>query len=82
MIERRGTGGGNFRAMYSRFLDEVGREEDARLAGTASDAWTGLAEALRAASERDAPEPDLWAQTRRRGAEVLEAEERLWEALA
>jgi hypothetical protein len=27
VIERRGTGGGNFRLMYSRFLAEAGREE-------------------------------------------------------
>ena len=32
VIERRGTGGGNFRAMYSRFLEEVGRAEEAALA--------------------------------------------------
>ena len=29
VIERRGTGGGNFRLMYSRFLAEAGREEAA-----------------------------------------------------
>ena len=29
VIERRGTGGGNFRLMYSRFLAETGRDEAA-----------------------------------------------------
>ena len=29
VIERRGTGGGNFRRMYSRFLEEAGYEESA-----------------------------------------------------
>ena len=29
VIERRGTGGGNFRLMYSRFLDEVGHRRGA-----------------------------------------------------
>jgi hypothetical protein len=81
VIERRGTGGGNFRLMYSRFLAESGREE-ATLAGEAADRWTALAAALEAASEADEPEPGLWRAVGDRAAAVLEAEERLWPALA
>ena len=52
MIERRGTGGGDFRLMYSRFLAEAGREEAALAAGAAA-RWTELAEVFLAASESD-----------------------------
>ncbi len=51
MIERRGTGGGAFRLMYSRFLAEAGYAE-ASLAADAAAAWTDLAAAFRAASEQ------------------------------
>jgi len=81
VIERRGTGGGNFRLMYSRFLDEAGRDE-ATLAAHAAAQWTSLAEDLLAASEADAPQPELWSRVRGAAAEVLDAEERLWPALA
>jgi hypothetical protein len=81
VIERRGTGGGNFRRMYSRFLAEAGREE-AELAAEASAAWTALAEALLLASEADTPDPGAWSLIGERAATVLEAEERLWPALA
>ena len=62
VIERRGTGGGNFRALYSRFLAEVGRTEEAALAAAAAAAWTALAGALFAASEGDEPDPAGWAR--------------------
>src|SRR5439155_13065807 len=39
VIERRGTGGGCFRLMNSRFLEEAGRTE-APLAATAAAPWT------------------------------------------
>jgi hypothetical protein len=81
VIERRGTGGGNFRLMYSRFLDEAGMEE-AELAATAAARWTSLAEVLLAASERDRPEPELWSRAAEEAAGVLDAEESLWAALA
>jgi hypothetical protein len=81
VIERRGTGGGNFRAMYSRFLDEVGRDE-ASLAATASERWTELAEAGREASESEQPDPGQWGNLTKLSRRVLEAEERLWTALA
>ena len=81
VIERRGTGGGNFRLMYSRFLDEAGREQ-APLAGQAAARWTALADRLLAASEAEDPQPELWSRVDAAAAEVLDAEERLWPALA
>jgi hypothetical protein len=81
VIERRGTGGGNFRLMYSRFLEEAGHGE-AGLAADAAARWTALAEDFLAASEADEPEPELWSRVGTAAAEVLDAEERLWPALA
>jgi hypothetical protein len=81
VIERRGTGGGCFRLMYSRFLEEAGREE-ASLAAEAAARWTALAEAFKAASESERPQPHLWQAVGASAAEVLEAERRLWTALA
>ena len=52
VIERRGTGGGCFRLMYSRFLEEAGRAE-APLAAGAAARWTELANAFQIASEPD-----------------------------
>jgi hypothetical protein len=82
VIERRGTGGGNFRLMYSHFLEEAGRDEAAGLSAEAAGRWTALAEAFRAASECEEPEPAPWERISRAAAECLEAEERLWQALA
>jgi hypothetical protein len=81
VIERRGTGGGNFRLMYSRFLAEAGREE-AGLAAQAAAQWSALGEALLAASEAEAPEPRLWRRVEAEASSVLETEEALWPALA
>jgi hypothetical protein len=81
VIERRGTGGGCFRLMYARFLEEAGREE-APLAAVAAARWTGLAEAFKAASEEDDPGPQLWHAVGARATGVVEAERRLWTALA
>jgi Butirosin biosynthesis protein H, N-terminal/Domain of unknown function (DUF4872) len=80
VIERRGTGGGCFRLMYSRFLDEAGRDE-APLAAAAAARWTELAEAFKAASESEDPRPDLWRAVGEGADRVLEAERRLWTAL-
>ncbi|MGE5335948.1 MAG: BtrH N-terminal domain-containing protein [Nitrososphaerota archaeon] len=80
VIERRGTGGGCFRLMYSRFLAEAGRDE-APLAAAAGARWTELAEAFRAASESDEPQPRLWREVGAGAGAVLEAERRLWTAL-
>jgi butirosin biosynthesis protein H-like/uncharacterized protein DUF4872 len=81
VIERRGTGGGAFRLMYSRFLAEAGRPE-AELAAEAAECWTTLAGAFHAASERDDPEPQLWREIDDAARRVAEAERRLWTALA
>jgi hypothetical protein len=80
-IERRGTGGGNFRAMYARFLEEVGSPQ-AALAATASERWTALAMELQAASEEDEPSAERWRAVEAAAGEVLDAEERLWPALS
>jgi hypothetical protein len=81
VVERRGTGGGNFRRMYSRFLEEAGYEE-AALAREASDDWTRLALAARTASEPDEPDAAYWRALSEDAAQVLDAEERLWTSLA
>jgi Butirosin biosynthesis protein H, N-terminal/Domain of unknown function (DUF4872) len=81
VIERRGTGGGAFRLMYSRFLEEAGRPE-APLAAEAAARWTELAEGFRAASELDDPDPVLWREIDSGAKKVAEAENRLWAALA
>ena len=81
VIERRGTGGGNFRLMYSRFLAEAGYPEQVPLAAAAAESWTGLADALFAASEEERPEPRLWGQIATAAERCLEAEELLWTAL-
>jgi hypothetical protein len=80
VIERRGTGGGCFRLMYSRFLEEAGRDE-APLAAEAAARWTELAEAFRLASENDEPRPELWRAVGGGAEQVLEAERRLWTSL-
>jgi Butirosin biosynthesis protein H, N-terminal/Domain of unknown function (DUF4872) len=80
VIERRGTGGGCFRLMYSRFLAEAGRDE-APLAAAAASRWTELAEAFRVASENDEPRPELWDAVGASAESVLEAERRLWTSL-
>lgn len=81
VIERRGTGGGAFRLMYSRFLAEAGRPE-AALAAEAASAWTHLANAFHVASECERPEPDRWRQIDGKANRVAEAEERLWTSLS
>jgi hypothetical protein len=82
VIERRGTGGGNFRLMYSRFLTEAGFDAQAPLAATAAEAWTELAGAFFAASEVERPDPQLWEAIDVAAGRCLEAEKRLWAALA
>jgi hypothetical protein len=81
VIERRGTGGGNFRLMYSRFLGEV-EDPYAGLAAEAAESWTRLAGHLLAASESDEPDPERWRHVRDAAGRVLETEEELWPALA
>jgi Butirosin biosynthesis protein H, N-terminal/Domain of unknown function (DUF4872) len=81
VIERRGTGGGAFRLMYSRFLEEAGRPE-APLAAESAARWTDLAGAFRAASESDDPEPVLWGAVDEAARGVFDAEQRLWTSLS
>jgi hypothetical protein len=81
VIERRGTGGGAFRLMYSRFLEEAGRPE-ASLAAEAARCWTQLATAFHAASEQEEPDPGLWSAVEGTAGSVFEAEQRLWTSLA
>jgi hypothetical protein len=82
VIERRGTGGGCFRRMYSRFLEEAGRDAEAVLAATAAARWTALAEAFKAASESDVPESPLWSAVDLEAQRAAAAEHELWETLA
>jgi hypothetical protein len=67
--------------MYSRFLRELARHE-ATVAEEAAERWTSLAGALFAASERERADPDQWSRVSAEAARVLDAEERLWLALA
>src|SRR4051812_18019507 len=78
VIERRGTGGGNFRLMYSRFLEQAGYSEAAPLAAEAARDWTELAAAFFAASEDDEPEPDLWSAITAEAERYPEAQKRPW----
>lgn len=63
IIEKRGTGGGGFRLMYRDFLitartflrDRLAPELIDRMGKTAA-AWTALSEALKSASEKNAPD--------------------------
>ena len=82
VIERRGTGGGNFRALYSRFLAEVGRDEDAARAAATAAAWTELASELFVASETGESDPADWGRIAAAAARVLADEERLWAQLS
>jgi hypothetical protein len=81
VIERRGTGGGAFRLMYSRFLAEAGRNE-APLAAEAAARWTELAGAFHAASESEDPGAELWREVGAGAGRVATAERGLWTALA
>jgi hypothetical protein len=80
VIERRGTGGGCFRLMYSRFLEEAERDE-APLAAEAAARWTELAEAFKAASESEEPRLELWRAVGKGAESVLTAERSLWTSL-
>jgi hypothetical protein len=82
VIERRGTGGGNFRLMYSRFLAEAGFEAQSRLALDASTRWTELAGLLQRASESEEPDYETWKLIGEVADVVVADETRLWESLA
>lgn len=82
VIERRGTGGGNFRLMYSRFLDEAGYGEGASRSAHAAANWTALAEQFREASEQDEPDAERWRRIGELMQKVLVSEDGLWNRLA
>lgn len=82
VIERRGTGGGNFRLMYSRFLAEAGYDGESALALEAATRWTDLAAVLERASSEREPDRGVWARAGELARGVLTEERRLWEALA
>jgi hypothetical protein len=81
VIERRGTGGGAFRLMYSRFLEEAGRAE-ATLAAEAADRWSELAEAFREASEKSSAVARRWREIGDAARRAAAAEDSLWTSLA
>ncbi len=81
VIERRGTGGGNFRAMYGRFLGEV-KNPAADAAHEASARWSELAAELLAASEEESPSSERWRRVGVAARAVLAAETDLWARLA
>jgi hypothetical protein len=81
VIERRGTGGGNFRLMYSRFLAAEGYPE-AELAARAAAEWTALAGAFRAAGEPERADRRAWRTVGEAARRCADAEERLWTELA
>jgi butirosin biosynthesis protein H-like/uncharacterized protein DUF4872 len=82
VIEKRGTGGGCFRMMYSRFLEEAGYEKESGLASGAAARWSELAEAFREASESEEPLADLWQRVGDAAGECHRAELALWTALS
>lgn len=82
VIERRGTGGGNFRLLYSRFLEEVGEPEGAWLCAEAAERWSELAAGFFGASESEEPDTAAWVRIADAAEAVLASETRLWEALA
>ncbi len=83
VIERRGTGGGNFRLMYSRFLEEAGYRRCGGAGGAAGDRLD-RARARRSGRPASQSEADagLWSGSASSAGEVLGAEERLWAQLA
>ena len=88
VIERRGTGGGNFRLMYARFLAECAAAglvpvtaEQVELARRAAAAWSALADELHAASEGEEPLAERQRVIGEQARSVLALEERLWEGL-
>jgi hypothetical protein len=68
--------------MYSRFLEEAGYQEESALAAEAAENWRKLAESAREASEPEQADPVQWERISSEAAAVLDAEERLWGALA
>lgn len=89
VIERRGTGGGNFRGLYAEFLEFAdehdvagGLHEAARSCAQLAADWTALAMALKEASEEDEPSSERWTKIAEQAENLALAEEELWRALA
>ncbi len=86
VIERRGTGGGNFRKLYSEFLKFVDDQGIAEVGGAAdlcaeaAELWTELADEFRLASKSD--DEALWKKIAEQSAELALREEQLWTELS
>ena len=87
VMERRGTGGGNFRVLYARFLEEaeahvpgLGRAGLAPRMRALATVWTRLAEALRAIAE--VPGMIVPPQARALARELVDGERRYHEDVA
>ncbi len=76
VIEKRGCGGGLFRRMYARFLDQAGLPALSRLASDAADCWSRLAAELKGESEAAHPRFEKASALTR---QVALAERALWE---
>jgi len=85
VIEKRGTGGGLFRKLYTQFLREATDAGVSLVAplvaksGAAAEAWTNLAAELKAVSERKVPE---FKEAAVLAGKVVVAERALWESAA
>lgn len=75
VIEVRGSGGGLFRRMYARFLQQAGMPELADLCVESADAFTALALSLDAANASEKPD---FGQAAEQAEECAGAEEALW----
>ncbi len=85
VIERRGTGGGNFRKIYSEFLSYVdglgieGAKEASVLCAAAAEKWTALSRDFKTASKSE--DKDVWDRLAEQSADLASREERLWTGL-
>lgn len=86
-IEKFGTGGGNFRKLYTEFLDWAARtvpdivnSKHVSLAGESAQNWTSLAGMLQTASE-DPGSPEIWQRTSDQVLKIRDIEEKLFASL-
>lgn len=77
VIEKRGNGGGLFRAMYARFLDQAGLGELAALTRRASERWTTLSTRF---FEAELEPARSFAPCAAAASRVVDAERALWAA--
>ena len=87
-IEKFGNGGGNFRRLYAGFLSWAAELDSSLvpakapgLCVEAADGWTGISNALFAAS-KDPSDPEPWKNASLGAARVVDIEERLFGMLA